>query len=178
MFENYSEEYIRNRLLNRIRDSLAKMEGTILWEIMNSVAIESKEIFIEMENIYNQRLLDTASEDNLTDLCRSFFGINRKLATSSKGTIRFNGTNGTSIPQGIIIATENGIQFQRVKRTNPTVNPTILSLYSNLTFNLLNEDIKGKEVTVSFYARTSQNTKTTLMVYEYSPQTNTRYYLL
>lgn len=111
MFENYSEEYIRNRLLNRIRDSLAKMEGTILWEIMNSVAIESKEIFIEMENIYNQRLLDTASEDNLTDLCRSFFGINRKLATSSKGTIRFNGTNGTSIQQGIIIATENGIQF-------------------------------------------------------------------
>lgn len=111
MFENYSEEYIRNRLLNRISSSLAKMEGTILWEIMNSVAIESKEIFIELENIYNQRLLDTATDSNLTDLCRSFFGINRKLATSSVGTVRFSGTNGTTIPQGVIVATENGLQF-------------------------------------------------------------------
>lgn len=111
MFETYTEDYLRKRLLDRVSDYLAKMEGTILWEIMNSVAMESKEIFIEMENVYNQRLLDTATGDDLSDVCRSFHGVTRKLATQSKGVIRFSGTNGTTIPQGSIISTENGIQF-------------------------------------------------------------------
>ena len=111
MFEVYTEEYIRNRLLNRINDSLSKMEGTILWEIMNSVTIESKEIYSEMENIYNQRILSTATGDNLTAVCKDFFGVNRKTATQSVGTVRFSGTNGTVVSSGTIISTDNGLQY-------------------------------------------------------------------
>ena len=111
MFEVYTEEYIRNRLLNRISDSLSKMEGTILWEIMNSVTIESKEIYSEMENIYNQRIVSTATGDDLTAVCKDFFGVNRKTATKSAGTVRFSGTNGTVISSGTIISTDNGLQY-------------------------------------------------------------------
>lgn len=111
MFENYTEEYIRNRLLNRVSSSLSKMEGTILWEILNSVAMESKEIYIEMENIYNQRILSTATGEDLTAVCKDFFGIQRKSATQSIGTVRFTGTNGTTVPVGTVVSTENGLQF-------------------------------------------------------------------
>lgn len=115
MFETYTEEYIRNRLLNRISDSLAKMEGTILWEIMNSVSMESKEIFIEMENIYNQRILSTATGDDLTAVCKDFFGVTRKNPTQSSGVIRFYGSIGTVIVEGSVISTENGLQYSTIR---------------------------------------------------------------
>lgn len=115
MFETFTEEYVRNRLLNRISDSLSKMEGTILWEVMNSVAIESKEIYAEMENIYNQRILSTATGDDLTAVCKDFFGVTRKSATKSIGVIRFYGSIGTVILEGSVISTENGLQYATIR---------------------------------------------------------------
>ena len=148
MFEVYTEEYIRNRLLNRISDSLSKMEGTILWEIMNSVTIESKEIYSEMENIYNQRIVSTATGDDLTAVCKDFFGINRKIATQSFGTVRFSGTNGTVISSGTIISTDNGLQYIT------TATGTVASGYI---------DIEAKSVNSGFDTNVAIGTVTKLV---------------
>ena len=64
-----------------------------------------------MVNIYNQIILSTATGDDLTAVCKDFFGVNRKTATQSTGTIRFSGTNGTVVTSGTIISTDNGLQY-------------------------------------------------------------------
>lgn len=69
--------------------------------------------------------------------------------------------------------TEGSRNFVRVKRSNPTTNPTVLSLFSTLSFTLLSEDIRNAgAITISFCARTQVPSKWSCMAYYYYPQTN------
>lgn len=59
----------------------------------------------------NQLFYDTA-EDNMLDRHARLWGLTRKAATFSVGSVDFTGTNGTNIPVKTLLTDPNGIQFE------------------------------------------------------------------
>lgn len=63
--------------------------------------------------------------------------------------------------------------FVRIKRSNPTLNPTIISLFNTISLTMLSEDIRNSgKITVSFLARTQVRSSWSFMAYYFNPQTN------
>ena len=61
MFENITAEMIRNRMLESMPEGTDKSEGSVNWNAVSAGALEIKNILIEMDGIYQEGFIDTAS---------------------------------------------------------------------------------------------------------------------
>lgn len=71
------------------------------------------------------------------------------------------------------VMTEGSRNFIRIKRYNPTLNNTVISLFSGIAFTSLTESIiNNGPITVSFAARAQKPSKWSFMAYYFFPQTD------
>lgn len=61
MFENITVEMIRNRMLESMPEGTDKSEGSVNWNAVSAAALEIKNVLIEMDGIYQEGFIDTAS---------------------------------------------------------------------------------------------------------------------
>lgn len=61
MFENITVEMIRNRMLESMPEGTDKSEGSVNWNAVSAGAIEIKNILIDIDGIYQEGFIDTAS---------------------------------------------------------------------------------------------------------------------
>ncbi|MCA1058122.1 hypothetical protein LCL96_04215 [Rossellomorea aquimaris] len=88
----------------------------------------------------------------------------RNLLKDSR-TIVPQSNNSSSYPISCVFQSEGGREFYRVKRTNTTVNPRVISLYNGITPSKITQDMKGKSITFSFLVRASHNVSFSTMHY-------------
>lgn len=60
-YENMTYEFILNRMLDRIPNSMDKREGSILYDAIAPAAIELANLYLEFDNVLNETFADTAS---------------------------------------------------------------------------------------------------------------------
>lgn len=60
-YENMTYEYILNRMLDRVPNSVDKREGSIIFDALAPAAVELANLYIECDNILNETFADTAS---------------------------------------------------------------------------------------------------------------------
>lgn len=65
MYESITYEMILQRMLSRIPDGIDKREGSIIYDALAPAAIEMKNMYIELDAIYNETFADTASRTYL-----------------------------------------------------------------------------------------------------------------
>ncbi|WP_446494087.1 phage tail protein [Enterococcus gallinarum] len=71
------------------------------------------------------------------------------------------------------VMTEGSRNFIRIKRYNPTLNNTVISLFSGIAFTSLTESIiNNGPITVSFAARAQKPSRWSFMAYYFFPQTD------
>lgn len=90
------------------------------------------------EDVYNSAFLNTAEESAL-DKIGMLIGITRNQATKSTGEVTFIGDDGTVIPSGFIVSTEDGIEFEtteEVEISGGTATASIIALESGLESNV------------------------------------------
>lgn len=80
MFEEYTYEYILNKMLDNISDDIDKREGSVIYNAIAPAAMELSEMYKKLSNTINSVFIDTAGEAFLDNLTKQF-GIERKLAT-------------------------------------------------------------------------------------------------
>lgn len=80
MFETMTYEYILERMLSKIPDTMDKREGSIIYDAIAPAAWELTNLYIELDTIMNQTFADTASAEYL-DKRVNERGIKRKVAT-------------------------------------------------------------------------------------------------
>lgn len=102
-----------------------------------------------------------------------FGGRNLLLQSSSADRTVISSNDATKYPITKTAMSEGSRNFVRVKRASPATNPTVLSLFSTISWNMLSEDIRNVgAITVSFSARTQVPSKWSCMAYYYYPQTD------
>lgn len=80
MYESMTYEYILEKMLSRVPDTMDKREGSIIYDAIAPAALELANMYIALDTIMNQTFADTASAEYL-DRRVSERGIVRKSAT-------------------------------------------------------------------------------------------------
>lgn len=86
----------------------------------------------------------------------------RNLLKNSRH-INLSSNNAALYPVAYTTKTENGREYRRYRRTETTLSPTTMSLYSSIPVNQITECLTGQEITFSFLIRCSHNTTTSTM---------------
>ena len=117
----YTYEYILNRMLAQIPDSLDKREGSVIWDALSPAAVELAKMYVELKSILINTYPSTAVGKYL-DLRVQERGMSRKEATYAVKLGTFVASDGTaaSIPLGS--------RFSSVSDTDP-INYVVTATY-------------------------------------------------
>lgn len=69
MFEEYTYEYILERMLSEIPDTFDKREGSIIYDSLSPVAIELNNTYLALDSMLQETFGDTATREYLIRLC-------------------------------------------------------------------------------------------------------------
>lgn len=109
-------------------------------------------------------ILAKASEINLSvDSKVSGVQIGGRNLLKNSRHITLNSNNNALYPISYTTETENSREFRRYRRTESTLSPTTMSLYSAIPVNQITDCLTGKEITFSFLIRCSHSTTTNIM---------------
>ncbi|MFW2490962.1 baseplate J/gp47 family protein [Clostridium chromiireducens] len=98
-----SSQIILNRLLNNVDPKYDTSNGSFFYDFNAPMSIELSEAYKLVEDIITRRNIATSTGDYLTELC-SEEGVDRHLATYSKGSVILKGIPGAIISPGDLVA--------------------------------------------------------------------------
>lgn len=111
MYENQTEEVIKQRMLDAVPSDLDKREGSFIYDALSPAAIELALAYIELDRVIKLGFAQTTYGQYL-DYRAAEHGLTRKPATKASGQVTVSGSPGTVIPAGSLFATKAGVQFQ------------------------------------------------------------------
>lgn len=82
MFEEYTYEYILNKMLDNISENIDKREGSVIYNAIAPAAMELSEMYKKLASSINSVFVDTAGGTFLDNLTKQF-GIERNQATQA-----------------------------------------------------------------------------------------------
>ena len=107
MFENQTLEVIRQRMLDNIDEPVDKRQGSVVWDLLSPAAIEFAQAYVALDLVLNFGLgLENIPRKYLVRRCAAF-GITPKEALKATGQVTFTGADGTVIPAGTRLSTDD-----------------------------------------------------------------------
>ncbi|MFC4305808.1 baseplate J/gp47 family protein [Cohnella boryungensis] len=94
MYEHMTFDFILQRMLSRVSDTIDKREGSVIYDACAPAAAELAQMYIELDVNYNLSFVDTASGEYLSRRT-SEFGVNKAGATPAERKGLFYGTGNT-----------------------------------------------------------------------------------
>lgn len=117
---------IQNRMLSNIDNKYDKTEGSFFYDSTKAVSIELEDGYKEQENILDKGFVETATGEYL-DLKVAEQGLTRKPATKSTTTVTITGSEGATISQGDLVASDTvNYIVQETKTIDATLTTTVL----------------------------------------------------
>lgn len=114
MYEMYTKEFLQNRMLGRIKTDIDKSEGSFTFDAIAPAAIELAQTYIELDGILEKAFAQTSYGEWLEKRAEEY-GVYRKAGTRAYGAVTFYGADGTAVPEGTLVQTEAGLQYETVK---------------------------------------------------------------
>ncbi|MGL5232989.1 MAG: baseplate J/gp47 family protein [Fusobacteriaceae bacterium] len=118
-YEQYYEE-IKNELLIAFPNMTTLDTNPLIIFAKKNADLLSKISLMGLD-VYNARAVSTANCTAL-DFVVNVIGVYRKTSTFSNGNVLFSGVNGTTIPNGTIVESNQGVQYRTV--TDATIDAT------------------------------------------------------
>lgn len=126
MYENNTEETIKQRMMENISSEVDKSEGSFVNDAIAPVSSELAQTYLELDNIIKLAFPQTSSGEYLDLICESH-GVIRKLGQNATGQVTFSGADNSVISAGTIVQTDGGLQYTTntdaiISSGNATVN--------------------------------------------------------
>ena len=110
-----TSEQILDDMLTAMPNTYAKTIGFPVYDLLNSVAIESEELYTRAEEIEAKLDIDNLQGEELTKRVYDLTGITRRSAVKAIGEVMVAGT--ATIQPGTLFSTVNNILFEVTKMT-------------------------------------------------------------
>lgn len=107
MFENQTEELIRNRMITKAPEGINTGEGDFFYDAVSPAAIELALAYLQLDRVLEVGFAETSHGDYL-DKIVSERGLARKSATKGSGLIQVTMAVGSVITEGDVLATYEG----------------------------------------------------------------------
>lgn len=105
---------IRNAMLNDMKNSNSKIEGSFNYDIAAAGAISIEDLYNYMKWWGDQTFITTATEDEFVDLHAQVFGVFRRNNTKASGGATITGKIGMEIPKGTIVLSRTGVKYETI----------------------------------------------------------------
>jgi uncharacterized phage protein gp47/JayE len=104
-YENETKDAILQRMLDATSSDIDKRQGSVTYDMLSPAALELAQAFIELDNVLNFGFADTTYGQYLYRRA-SEIGLTRKPSVKAIGKVTFIGTDGTVIPIGTKVSTD------------------------------------------------------------------------
>ena len=106
-FESETLEVIRQRMLDQITENVDKRQGSVVWDLLSPAAIELAQAYVALDQVLTFGFASENTPSEYLDLRCTELGITRKPAVKATGQVTFTGTDGTVIPVGTRVSTDD-----------------------------------------------------------------------
>lgn len=110
MYENMTPEKLREEILTNSGTEISTNEGSFASDMAAPVALGMSNAYGQLDKLLALMFIETIDRDYL-EARADEFGIKRKLGAKAAGTIRVNGSNGSILPAGAAVMTEDNLIF-------------------------------------------------------------------
>lgn len=161
MYENQTEEVIKQRMLDSISNDYDKREGSLIHDTVAPAALELEQAYQALDDVVDLMKIENLEGEDLTQRVYERTGIQRKPATFAIGTLDITG-NGT-INTGDIFSTENGILFTstETKTINNSGTINIKAIVAGSSGNIPANQIKYMPVNIPGITEVNNSSPTT-----------------
>lgn len=147
-----SKTEIMERMLALVPSGLEVSEGSFIWDALSPMALELETAYGEIERAKEQSFINTAAGEYL-DRGVAEMGLTRTSASFAIGEVTLNGTAGSVIASGTLLATASGTRFQTTEAvvigTGGSVSAPIQAVVAGLDGNVAAGTITVIPVSVS-----------------------------
>ena len=106
MYEDRTEEEIKQDMLNSISNEIDKNERSLTYDAVSAAAIEFAEAYIDLETVASKLDIESLHGDELERFIYQRTGIERKPATRSSTEVSISGQEGAQIRKGDLVASD------------------------------------------------------------------------
>lgn len=106
MYEQHTKQAILQRMLDASPAELDKRQGSVTYDLLSPAAIELAQLYIELDQAMKYGFAGPEQPSHFLDLRAQEFGLTRRPSVKAQGTLVFRGEEGTIIPMGIVVSTE------------------------------------------------------------------------
>jgi uncharacterized phage protein gp47/JayE len=110
-YDDYTKDFILQRMLATVGSDIDVREGAVTYDMLSKSAIEFGLAYPELDNVLTFGFLSEDTPSEFVDLRAGEMGLTRKPAVNATGQVKFSGVNGTVIPIGTRINTDNEVYF-------------------------------------------------------------------
>lgn len=101
-----TKDVILRRMLDRSPVDIDKRQGTITWDTLSPASIELERLYIELDNVLQFGFVNENQPREYLELRCKEIGITPKPALKAIGTVTFYGDDGTLVPAGTRVYTD------------------------------------------------------------------------
>lgn len=118
---NETQDVILKRMLDNSPDDIDKREGSVTWDMLSPSSIELERLYIELDNILQFGFVNENQPREYLVLRCAEVGITPKPALKAQGAVTFYGNEGTKIPIGTRVYTDEEIPVYFVTTAEGTI---------------------------------------------------------
>ncbi|MBD2867734.1 baseplate J/gp47 family protein [Paenibacillus arenilitoris] len=107
VFKNETKQAILQRMLEATPADIDKRQGSITYDLLSPAAIELAHAYIELDNVLRFGFAGPGQPSEFLDLRAGEFGLTRRPSVKAQGAVTFLGADGTVIPVGTAVSTDD-----------------------------------------------------------------------
>lgn len=108
---------IKNNILNNMKNSLSKIEGSYNYDIASAVSIEFAILYKEIEALEKQLFPWSVTEDDYLEYHLKEFGLTRRNSVHAKGIITVEGKPSSIVPKDSILISRVGMRYKTTENS-------------------------------------------------------------
>ncbi|MEH7521679.1 baseplate J/gp47 family protein [Bacillus sp. JJ1503] len=106
MYETETKEAILDRMLERIDSDIDKRQGAVAWDLTSPASFEFAQAYLALDQVLTFGFATEDTPSNYLDLRCAEMGVYRKPSVKAIGQVTFSGPEGTIIPVGTRVRTD------------------------------------------------------------------------
>ncbi len=110
MYEGFTPEFLKAKMLQVLSDEITKIEGSFSSDVISASAYRLHLIYQELDALINTMFI-RGLKGILLDARCSEYGLYRLAGTKAKGSLTLIGSAGAKLPSGAMFVTDSGLEF-------------------------------------------------------------------
>lgn len=148
MYENETKVAILDRMLERIDDNIDKRQGAVVWDLTSPAAFELAQAYLALDQVLTFGFATEDTPSNYLNLRCAEMGVYRKPSVKAIGQVVFSGPEGTIIPVGTRVRTDDVETVYFATTAEGTITSGVVTINAEAEVGGINGNVAQGRITL------------------------------